>query len=126
MITKKKLLSVSLEIGRQPSSGERAEVEHRVFGRRPLVQEAPETPATRGPLLLAAFIAILLGSLVCVLLFLRWMLRPDAHVIRRSISRRDTDSDAEVFTISLDPYLDRQTGYSFSINSGGVALEHIR
>lgn len=36
----------------------------------------PETPVTRGPLLLAAFIAILLGSLVCVLLFLRWMLRP--------------------------------------------------
>jgi len=48
------------------------------------------------------------------------MLRPDAGAIRRSISRRDTDSDAEVFMISLDPYLDRQTGYSFSINSGGV------
>jgi hypothetical protein len=48
------------------------------------------------------------------------MLRPDAHAIRRSISRRDSDSDAEVFMISLDPYLDRQTGYSFSINSGGV------
>lgn len=48
------------------------------------------------------------------------MLRPDAGAIRRSVSRRDTDSDAEVFMISLDPYLDRQTGYSFSINSGGV------
>lgn len=48
------------------------------------------------------------------------MLRPDARAIRRSISRRDTDSDAEVFSISLDPYLDRQTGYTFSINSGGV------
>ncbi len=48
------------------------------------------------------------------------MLRPDADAIRRSISRRDTDSDAEVFMISLDPYHDRQTGYSFSINSGGV------
>lgn len=48
------------------------------------------------------------------------MFRPDARAIRRSISRRDTDSDAEVFMISLDPYLDRQTGYSFSINSGGV------
>lgn len=48
------------------------------------------------------------------------MLRPDAKAIRRSISRRDTDSDAEVFMVSLDPYLDRQTGYSFSINSGGV------
>lgn len=48
------------------------------------------------------------------------MLRPDASAIRRSISRRDADSDAEVFTISLDPYLDRQTGYSFSVTSGGV------
>ncbi|MES2306542.1 MAG: DUF5916 domain-containing protein [Gemmatimonadota bacterium] len=48
------------------------------------------------------------------------MLRPDARAIRRSISRRDSDSDAEVFTVSLDPYHDRQTGYSFSINSGGV------
>lgn len=36
----------------------------------------PTTPATRGPLLLTAFIAILLGSLVCILFFLRWMLRP--------------------------------------------------
>lgn len=48
------------------------------------------------------------------------MLRPDAAAIRRSISRRDSESDAEVFTVSLDPYHDRQTGYSFSINSGGV------
>lgn len=48
------------------------------------------------------------------------MLRPDARAIRRSISRRDSDSDAEVFLVSVDPYLDRQTGYTFSINSGGV------
>lgn len=48
------------------------------------------------------------------------LIRPDASAIRRSISRRDTDSDAEVFSVSLDPYLDRQTGYTFSINSGGV------
>lgn len=48
------------------------------------------------------------------------MLRPDAQSIRRSVSRRDSDSDAEVFMVSLDPYHDRQTGYSFSINSGGV------
>ena len=41
----------------------------------------PETPATRGPLLLAAFIAVLLGSLVCVLLFLRWMLRPYRQLV---------------------------------------------
>ena len=41
----------------------------------------PETPATRGPLLLAVFIAILLGSLVCILLFLRWMLRPYRELV---------------------------------------------
>jgi signal transduction histidine kinase len=36
----------------------------------------PATPATRGPLLLSAFVAILLGSLVCIIFFLRWVLRP--------------------------------------------------
>ena len=37
---------------------------------------APETPATRGPILLASFIAILLGSLFGILFLLRWLLRP--------------------------------------------------
>jgi uncharacterized protein DUF5916/cellulose/xylan binding protein with CBM9 domain len=46
--------------------------------------------------------------------------RPDAAAIRTSVTRRDGESDAEVFTISLDPYLDRRTAYSFSISSGGV------
>jgi hypothetical protein len=46
--------------------------------------------------------------------------RPDPNAIRTSITRRDGESDAEVFTISLDPYLDRRTAYSFSISSGGV------
>ena len=46
--------------------------------------------------------------------------RPDPNVIRTSITRRDGESDAEVFTVSLDPYLDRRTAYSFSISSGGV------
>jgi signal transduction histidine kinase len=36
----------------------------------------PETPAARGPILLASFIAILLGSLLCILFVLRWVLRP--------------------------------------------------
>ena len=36
----------------------------------------PETPATRGPILLASFIAILLGSLLFILFLLRWVLRP--------------------------------------------------
>src|SRR6185436_2820290 len=41
----------------------------------------PSTPATRGPLFLAVFVALLLGSLVCVLLFLRWMLRPYRELV---------------------------------------------
>jgi len=41
----------------------------------------PSTPATRGPLLLTAFVAILLGSLVCILFFLRWLLRPYRQLV---------------------------------------------
>ena len=41
----------------------------------------PTTPATRGPLLLTAFVAILLGTLVCILLFLRWVLRPYRQLV---------------------------------------------
>src|SRR5690242_13726967 len=37
---------------------------------------APSTPATRGPILLASFIAILLGSVLGILFLLRWLLRP--------------------------------------------------
>ena len=41
----------------------------------------PETPATRGPLLLAAFVAVLLGSLLCILFLLRWVLRPYRQLV---------------------------------------------
>ena len=46
--------------------------------------------------------------------------RTNPTAIRTSVTRRDGDSDAEVFTVSLDTYLDRRTAYSFSISSGGV------
>ncbi|MEJ7812447.1 MAG: DUF5916 domain-containing protein [Gemmatimonadaceae bacterium] len=46
--------------------------------------------------------------------------RSDSRAIRTSITRRDGESDAEVFTVSLDTYLDRRTAYSFSLSSGGV------
>jgi Domain of unknown function (DUF5916)/Carbohydrate family 9 binding domain-like len=46
--------------------------------------------------------------------------RADPEAIRTSITRRDGESDAEVFTVSLDPYLDRRTAFSFSVSSGGV------
>jgi signal transduction histidine kinase len=41
----------------------------------------PETPALRGPILLASFIAILIGSLLCMLFVLRWLLRPYHQLI---------------------------------------------
>ena len=41
----------------------------------------PATPATRGPLLLTAFVAILLGALVCILFFLRWVFRPYRQLV---------------------------------------------
>ena len=41
----------------------------------------PETPVLRGPVLLASFIAILLGSLLCMLFLLRWLLRPYHQLI---------------------------------------------
>jgi hypothetical protein len=46
--------------------------------------------------------------------------RPDPQAIRTSVTRRDGDSDAETFTVSLDTYLDRRTAYSFTVSSGGV------
>src|ERR687892_138717 len=36
----------------------------------------PETPAARGPILLASFIAILIGSLLSIVFVVRWLLRP--------------------------------------------------
>ncbi len=41
----------------------------------------PETPATRGPLLLAAFVAVLLGSLLCILFLVRRLLRPYRQLV---------------------------------------------
>ncbi|HEV2826021.1 MAG TPA: ATP-binding protein [Pyrinomonadaceae bacterium] len=41
----------------------------------------PATPAARGPLLLTAFVAILLGALVSILFFLRWVLRPYRQLV---------------------------------------------
>ncbi|MDQ1638790.1 MAG: two-component system, NtrC family, sensor histidine kinase AtoS [Pyrinomonadaceae bacterium] len=41
----------------------------------------PETPATRGPLLLAAYFAILLGCLLCIMFLLRRLLRPYRQLV---------------------------------------------
>lgn len=42
---------------------------------------APATPAVRGPILLSAFVIILIASLLCILFFLRWMLRPYSQLV---------------------------------------------
>jgi signal transduction histidine kinase len=41
----------------------------------------PETPVTRGPLLLATFVAIFLGSLLCIMFLLRRVLRPYRQLV---------------------------------------------
>jgi signal transduction histidine kinase len=41
----------------------------------------PQIPASRGPILLASFIAILIGSLLCILFLLRWLLRPYQQLV---------------------------------------------
>src|SRR5258708_284414 len=41
----------------------------------------PAQPTVRGPILLTAFIVILIGSLLCILFFLRWLLRPYRQLV---------------------------------------------
>jgi nitrogen fixation/metabolism regulation signal transduction histidine kinase len=41
----------------------------------------PETPASRGPIVLASFIAILIGTLLCILFVVRWLLRPYQQLV---------------------------------------------
>jgi signal transduction histidine kinase len=46
-----------------------------------LYSVTPATPSARGPLLLTAFVAILLGTLVCILFLLRWVFRPYRQLV---------------------------------------------
>lgn len=59
----------------------------------------PETPAARGPILLASFIAILIGSLLSILFLLRWLLRPYHQLVgeaeRASVDARILKSQDE-------------------------------
>jgi signal transduction histidine kinase len=63
----------------------------------------PSTPVTRGPLLLAAFVAILLGVLVCVLFFLRWVLRPYRQLVgeaeKASVQSQPKSKDEAEFVL---------------------------
>jgi signal transduction histidine kinase len=63
----------------------------------------PETPASRGPLLLASFIAILIGSVLCILFLLRWLLRPYRKLVgeaeRAAISPQPQSKDEAEFVL---------------------------
>jgi nitrogen fixation/metabolism regulation signal transduction histidine kinase len=68
-----------------------------------LYAATPETPAARGPILLAAFIAILLGSLLCILFVLRWLLRPYQQLVgeaqRASVAAPHKSQDEAEFVL---------------------------
>jgi len=59
----------------------------------------PETPVTRGPILLASFIAILIGGMLCILFLLRWLLRPYQKLVgeaqRASVAEQTLKSQDE-------------------------------
>lgn len=43
----------------------------------------------------------------------------DAHSIRTLLGRRDDELDSDWFSVALDPYFDRRSGYAFAINPAG-------
>lgn len=59
----------------------------------------PETPEARGPILLASFIAILIGSLLSILFTVRWLLRPYHQLVdeaqRASVAQQMLKSQDE-------------------------------
>jgi len=63
----------------------------------------PETPVARGPILLASFIAILIGSLLCILFLLRWLLRPYHQLVgeaqRASVTHQFKAQDEAEFVL---------------------------
>lgn len=63
----------------------------------------PETPAAREPILLASFIAILLGSLLFILFLLRWLLRPYDKLVgeaqRASVNSAGKSQDEAEFVL---------------------------
>ena len=63
----------------------------------------PQTPAARSPILLASFIAILLGSLLCILFVLRWLLRPYQQLVgeaqRASVAAPHKSQDEAEFVL---------------------------
>ena len=48
----------------------------------------------------------------------------DPATVPRDVTRRDQYGNSEHIVVSLDPYLDRRTAYSFSVTSGGVRRDY--
>jgi nitrogen fixation/metabolism regulation signal transduction histidine kinase len=63
----------------------------------------PETPAARGPVMLASFIAILIGSMLGILFLLRWLLRPYQQLVgeaqRASLAEQFKSNDEAEFVL---------------------------
>lgn len=48
----------------------------------------------------------------------------DPGTVRASLGRRDQGGDAERLLVSLDPYLDRRTAYTFGVTAAGTRLDY--
>lgn len=48
----------------------------------------------------------------------------DPAAVPRDVTRRDQYGNSEHIVVSIDPYLDRRTAYSFSITAGGVRRDY--
>lgn len=48
----------------------------------------------------------------------------NVSAIPRDVTRRDQYGNSEHIVVSLDPYLDRRTAYSFSVTAGGVRRDY--
>lgn len=46
-------------------------------------------------------------------------------LISRRMARRDDAPDSDLFTVALDPYLDRRSGYEFSVNPAGCIIDKV-
>ncbi len=49
-----------------------------------------------------------------------WAMDPDPSQIRRLLTRRDVDTNADAIAVGIDSYHDRRTAYVFQLNAAGV------
>ena len=84
----------------------------------------PATPATRGPLLLTAFVAILLGTLVCILFLLRWVLRPYRQLVGEA-EKASAESQPHKSKDEAEFVLETFQSVVAQLQSQREALEHL-